>query len=1217
MWPRPKQWAYRRLIMRFAASAVRQGRIADAGGDPPFEELRDAGEAAELLRQAFLGDGPYARDEFDLDVAETAALVHWYRWKYLPEGMPEEIRAALSLFRQIHDVAPERVPAALRFLFDPADAWNATEDDLRLIANAARDLLRGDEDDVRGSLDEARSLVTQARRLVRRLAPRDPYARAAVAAALVEALPHFDDPALLTDAEELASSFEATALRDLLGDRAEGPLPHQRELLIRWSPSWPGHAPAVDLRLVEVLADVRWQSYLSTDDAPGVDLAYLVALFREIHETDPELVPNGLRRLFDPAFALDSDYEADVSLFAVLASDLFEYAESVGQGTPSLDQAITLAEESLRLGAPLPLLGPRTRTVRAWALHSGFEYTRRRPLIDTALADAREALAHTAPDSDQWLGRVAALGTVLVELADTDGDRSAHRQALGLLRTAIATADRLDPVFPLVTAILLRAVQLRLTGDVSPAVAAEVADELGELTRLVPGSFPGRDLMALTVLLADWTRLVPEGDFAGLREITKSLDEIVVRLPAGTRFPDLVRMIIVTTDVLERALEPGSSERLDRSLARYREVRAACTALEPGDGYDDHRQLLALLFTHAHLAGRPELSAPLIPLLTADLARAEPGSAHESAIGAALGAALIQRFQWTGERSDLDRGTALVRRRQHDLEASGPSADEMIELRGYLSEALKWNYLTTGDEDTYEEAISVFRAIGTDPSQPVYAGTEASIGGDFAATAGHWHDAVELFGHAIEHAGTVARRRMARADHERLLVLMRRAVAGAAHAALRLGDPVRAVESLERGRAVLFHQRLDAQDDLTRLRAERPGLADRIEHLQAAIDRTSAVDHRRDLNRQLTRMLAEVRARPGFERFLAAPTYRGLRPAEGQTVVLVNHSDFGSHALVTTAEEVRAVPLPLLGPDVATKVSAFQQAVNARFRAPTRRERLAGGRAILDTIAWLRQAIVRPVLDAIGPDRAWPRIHWCPTGSLSLFPLHAAALDQVVSSYTPSLRVLARATAQPAPPREARSLLVVSLPGAPGLTTLPGARQEADHLAGVLPDTRILSGDQATHETVRHALGTHAWVHFACHAAHDLTSPSRSRLFLHDHETAPLTVEEISGLRLTHARFAYLSACDTARGGLNLPDEALHLGGALQLAGYQHVIASLWPVHDAIATQVTKQVYARISDGSALDPAASATALHRAVRALRDHYPDDPAVWAGYVHFGP
>ncbi|NUS63374.1 MAG: CHAT domain-containing protein, partial [Saccharothrix sp.] len=256
---------------------------------------------------------------------------------------------------------------------------------------------------------------------------------------------------------------------------------------------------------------------------------------------------------------------------------------------------------------------------------------------------------------------------------------------------------------------------------------------------------------------------------------------------------------------------------------------------------------------------------------------------------------------------------------------------------------------------------------------------------------------------------------------------------------------------------------------------------------------------------------------------------------------------------------------------------------------------------------------------------------WCPTGLLTLLPLHAAGypdpadtpagrtvLDRVVSSYTPTLRALARARKADAPATADRRLLAVSLPEPPpggvALSPLPGARAEAAFFERAMPGSHTLRvGDAATHATVTADLRTHAYAHFACHGSQDVNDPSTGALYLWD---KPLTVLDVAELDLAHAELAYLSACHTAVGGATLPDEAIHLAAALQLAGYRHVIATLWTVGDRTAVDVATSVYTSLVDGAGLDLADTAHVLHRTVRALRDADPRDPTRWAPYIHSG-
>lgn len=160
----------------------------------------------------------------------------------------------------------------------------------------------------------------------------------------------------------------------------------------------------------------------------------------------------------------------------------------------------------------------------------------------------------------------------------------------------------------------------------------------------------------------------------------------------------------------------------------------------------------------------------------------------------------------------------------------------------------------------------------------------------------------------------------------------------------------------------------------------------------------------------------------------------------------------------------------------------------------------------------------------------------------------------------------------------------------------------------------LLDGTQATRDHVTAELPRHPWAHFACHGASDLGSPSASHLLLHDHLSLPLTVVDVARLRLNRAELAFLSACSTARTVPALADEAIHLAAAFQLAGYRHVIATLWPIGDRLAVRIASDIYHSLAAADAADTAAEA--LHAATRRLRGIRVSQPSTWASHLHNG-
>lgn len=423
-------------------------------------------------------------------------------------------------------------------------------------------------------------------------------------------------------------------------------------------------------------------------------------------------------------------------------------------------------------------------------------------------------------------------------------------------------------------------------------------------------------------------------------------------------------------------------------------------------------------------------------------------------------------------------------------------------------------------------------------------------------------------------------------------------------------------------------------------------------------------DRRMALTREWDSLVGQVRALDGFEDFLRPPRLQSLLPAEADgPVAVINISQWRCDALIVVAAEMRVEELPrLTGQAVIEQVVSYltvlqqvDQAVNELHEAL---DRLNDGSHRLDAIirytrakqavvdaerdrertlfavlAWLWDEIADPVLRAVGcvstpaPGQPWPRLWWCPTGLLSLLPLHAAGhydengqatgegvLDRVVSSYTPTLQALREAQRGTDPAPGDDSILVVALPETPGQPSLGDVAREREVLLSLFPgQCTILEGADATWDKVRSELSRHRHAHFSCHGGQDLADPSHGGLVLHDRL---LTVADISADEY-RGNFVFLSACMTATGGFSLPDEAITLAAALHYAGYRHVIGTLWSVYDDTAADVAQAVYRDMAATGSLDPGRSARALHDAVRGLRDSGQVPPSAWAPFTHTGP
>jgi CHAT domain-containing protein len=159
-----------------------------------------------------------------------------------------------------------------------------------------------------------------------------------------------------------------------------------------------------------------------------------------------------------------------------------------------------------------------------------------------------------------------------------------------------------------------------------------------------------------------------------------------------------------------------------------------------------------------------------------------------------------------------------------------------------------------------------------------------------------------------------------------------------------------------------------------------------------------------------------------------------------------------------------------------------------------------------------------------------------------------------------------------------------------------------------------LEGQEGTKRRVTQGMEDCNWLHLACHGVQRRDEPTKSALILED---GHLTLEEIIRLNLPDAEFAFLSACQTTTGDENLSEEAVHIAGAMLLAGYHGVVATMWSIQDDLAPEVADKFYSHIlKDGERPDSQKAAEALHMAVQKLRKKAGVKLQDWIPFVHLG-
>lgn len=195
-------------------------------------------------------------------------------------------------------------------------------------------------------------------------------------------------------------------------------------------------------------------------------------------------------------------------------------------------------------------------------------------------------------------------------------------------------------------------------------------------------------------------------------------------------------------------------------------------------------------------------------------------------------------------------------------------------------------------------------------------------------------------------------------------------------------------------------------------------------------------------------------------------------------------------------------------------------------------------------------------------------------------------------------------------------ILAVGQEATAGYAPLPGTRAEIALIQGHARDIpyKELQGHQATVEATLDAMEQASCVHLACHAYQNITDPTQSGFHLHD---GALSLAAIAGKSFNNKALAFLSACQTAAGDKQLPDEAVHLAAGMLVAGYPSVIATMWSIHDDDAPLVADRVYTQLIRDGKIDSRDAARALHNAVDALRTELGDKAFVrWVPYIHMG-
>ena len=643
-----------------------------------------------------------------------------------------------------------------------------------------------------------------------------------------------------------------------------------------------------------------------------------------------------------------------------------------------------------------------------------------------------------------------------------------------------------------------------------------------------------------------------------------------------------------------------------------------------------HTQInLGLAYTRRHDGGRRENLHRAVEHYGRALRGFEGHPAHGSqALGNRASARLdIAMLEDTSaeERTELLTAAAADARRAIHMvgaEGSGVTAGRRWWQLGQV--------LAAEERMTEELLYVVRRALAeltpeTAPKECRQAGWRL---GELAAEAGNWEVAAEAYEQAAVGAANAISGRATRnarfTEIERSGNLFR----WAAYSLIRAGNPERAVEIIELGRArelALWLQRDEAE--LRPLLDAAPALAGRFVELRHRIETAQARGDEVQLARtsdDLAATLIEIRRLPGLDGFLRplpmADLVASLRADE--IIAYPVTSPHGAAWLllhVGTSPSVTTVDLPS-----STSVTVFQALVRLDREAGT-----ADGYLIQQTVAGpqldeeienaasaLGPSLMEPLANALR-QRSATSVCIVALGLLGRVPLHALTwntrggshclLDELTVSYVPSAYVRRGCESRAADRGGFKRLLAVGNP-LPQSIPLPDAEREARLVAEILPadSSVVLLGEAATKEAVMQTMPSASHIHLSCHgeASGDTRAFDSALYFAGDRAAS---AGEILDLQLARTRLVVASACQTGViAGHEMNDEALALSTVFLGAGAAGAIASLWSVDDYATSLLMVRFYEALTDM----PDDPAQALRIAALWLRDLGPDVEAQYA-------
>ena len=881
-------------------------------------------------------------------------------------------------------------------------------------------------------------------------------------------------------------------------------------------------------------------------------------------------------------------------------------------------------------------------------LRARFRRTGREADLEDAIRVFQQAVKTTPPDSPGLPSRLNNLGNGLRARFRRTGREVDLEEAIRVFRQAVKATQPDSPDLPMYLSSLGTGLGDRFARTGREADLEDATRAFQQAVKATPPDSPDLPMYLNNLGNGLRARFRRTGREADLEDAIRVFQQAVKATPPDS--PDLPsRLNNLGTGLLARFRRAGREADLEEAIRVFQQAVKATLPDSPdlpmylsslGTGLGDRfartgreADLEEAIRVFQQALQATPLDSPDLPMYLNN-----------------LGNGLRARFARTGRQADLEEAIRVF---QQAVKATPPDSPGLPLRLSNLGNGLRDQFRRTGRQADLEDAIRAYRRaceLGA-LSAPQAALAAAHNWGRWAVQRKQWVETAEAYGYDLATGRQLLARQVQRAHKESWLRDLQEMSGPAAYALAKLAQYEDAAAVMERDRARLLaealqrHRRdleqlpargheelyrryceiVETQGQLTKPAVARPDEPDYMSS-QNRLDAIAAA------NVALDQVVADIQKIPGYEDFLAEPTFAQIQAATYDTpVAYLLATSVGGLALLVHAGDVQPVWLDALtdgavrewlggpadDPALGGWLGAYRNWLVEHTSQAERAQAERAWFAAIDDVTHRLWAHIMGSLAtvlhqrlAIEPSAA-AAVTLIPAGLLALLPLHAAwtedastptqrryFLDEFTVSYAPSALALrhARDGVDRAP---ADRLLAVEEPLAAGASRLANAHAEVAAIARLFGTPVILDRAKATRRAVRAALPQAHVVHFSCHGTNNWQSSLESGLLMADDETGKdvlLTVRDLLESEQAGGRLATLSACETGIVGTDLPNEVVALPSALLQAGFGGVVASLWSVADVSTAMLMEHFYCRWRE----DRLSPAEALRAAQRWVRD-----------------